>query len=173
MTVLKTLLAYRWPIYLGGLLLMSITAHAVLVYVATRADAPRPVEGFYEKSLTWDADAAVVEASRQLGWTVEIAVPAGPQFSVDAPRPVDVVVTDRDGVGVTRLVGSIVAVRPADSSLNQIGDLVELPHAPGTYRTLIQLGAPGLWELNLDAQRDALRFVHSGRVTVPGGGETP
>ncbi len=164
--------AYRWPMYLGGLLLMSVTANAILVYIATRDDAPRPVEDFYEKSLDWDADAALVEASRQLGWVVEYGIPEGPQYSLDAPRPVDIVVKDQDGSGVIGLAGRLVAVRPADPALNQEGELVELPHAPGSYRTLVHLRAWGIWEFNLDAQRDQLRFVYSGRVHVPAGAET-
>ena len=171
MNLLKTLVAYRWPMYLGGLLLMSITAQGVLVFVATRDDAPRPVKGYYEKSLKWDADAALVAASRQLGWTVEYGIPAGPQYSTDAPRPVDVRVEDGDGSGVPGLEGRLVAVRPADPALNQAGELTELPHAPGSYRTLVRLGARGVWEFNLDAHRDTLRFVYSGRVEVPAGGD--
>lgn len=171
MKALKTLIAYRWPMYLGGLLLMSFTANAILVYIATRPNAPRPVEGYYEKSLEWDADAALVEASRQLGWIVEYGIPDGPQYSSDAPRPVDIVVTDLEGAGVVGLTGRLVAVRPADPALNQAGDLVELPHAPGHYRTLLRLGAWGIWEFNLDVQRGALNFVYSGRVHVPAGRE--
>lgn len=170
MNLLKTLVAYRWPMYLGGLLLMSITAHGILVYMATRDDAPRPVQGYYERSLEWDADTALVEASRQLGWTVEYRIPAGPQYSTDMPRPVDVLVRDGDGAGVIGLAGRLVAVRPADPALNQAGELTELPHAPGRYRTLVRLGARGVWEFNLDTRRDTLRFVYSDRVDVPAGG---
>jgi hypothetical protein len=171
MKAIKILVAYRWPLYLGGLLLMSVIANAVLVYVATRPDAPRPTVDYYEKSLDWDTDAALIEASQQLGWTVEYGIPGGPQYSSDAPRPVDVVVTDPDGAGVVGLQGRLVAVRPADPALNQAGDLVELPHAPGHYRTLLRLGAWGIWEFNLDAERGALRYVYSGRVQVPAGPE--
>ncbi len=172
MKMIKTLVAYRWPMYLGGLLLMSVTANAILVYIATRDDAPRPVEDYYEKSLQWDADAALVEASRQLGWVVAYGIPEGPQYSLDAPRPVDIVVTDQDGAGVIGLTGRLVAVRPAGPPPNPAGALVRLARAPWSYRTLVHLRAWGIWEFNLDAQRDHLRFVYSGRVHVPAGAET-
>ena len=68
--LLRTLSEYRWPIYLGGLLAMSIVACGVLVWVATRPDSPRPIRGYYEAARSWDADEAVEDASRQLGWTV-------------------------------------------------------------------------------------------------------
>ena len=57
---------YRWPIYIGGHLTMSIVACAVLVWVATRPDAPRPIEAYYEAAESWDVDEAVQDASRQL-----------------------------------------------------------------------------------------------------------
>ena len=75
---------YRWPIYIGGHLTMSIVACAVLVWVATRPDAPRPIEGYYEAAQAWDADESVLDASRALGWTVTYDLPAGVPH---VPRP--------------------------------------------------------------------------------------
>ncbi|MBM4370232.1 MAG: FixH family protein [Deltaproteobacteria bacterium] len=173
MELRRAIRTWRWPLMLGGLLAMSITAHAVLVFVATRPDAPRPLPGFYERSLSWDQDAAVREASRGLGWTVTYEVPGGPAFGHAAPRPVDVTVRDRDGAAVTGLEARLEAIRPADPALDAAGRLVELPHAAGRYRALVPLAAPGLWELRLAASRGALRFVHAGRVDVPAGEEGP
>lgn len=158
--------AYRWPVLLGGLLSMSVVANAILVFVATRPDAPPPIADYYQRALQWDADAAVLAASQQLGWSVEFAIPAGGQYAVSARRPVDVAVQDHEGQPVRGLSGRIVAIRPADARLNGDSPLVELPHAPGHYRTLAQLPARGLWELNLDARLGSQRFVHSARVLV-------
>ena len=88
---------YRWPIYVGGLLSMSVMACAVLVFVATRPDAPRPIKGYYDAARKWDADEAVEDASRQLGWTVRYELPSGVPHSRGMPRPVDVRVADREG----------------------------------------------------------------------------
>lgn len=164
--------AYRWPLYLGGLLTLAIVANGVLVYVATRPDTPRPIPAFYEASLTWDADEAVEAASRQLGWSVRYDLPAGVPHTPGMPRPVDVAVVDGAGRGVTGLTGRLLALRPSDGRLNQAGALVELPQRPGSYRTLVRLDLPGLWELRVDARQGALRFVHGARVTVPSDGVT-
>ena len=48
MKLLRLISEYRWPIYLGGLLSMSVVACGVLVWVATRPDSPRPIKGYYE-----------------------------------------------------------------------------------------------------------------------------
>lgn len=167
MTLWRLISDYRWPIFIGGHLTMSIVASGVLVYVATRPDVPRPIQGYYESARSWDADRAVEESSRALGWSVRFDLPAGVPHVAGMPRPVDVTVTDKDGRPVSGLSGQLVAVRPADARLNQRGDLVAVPNAPGTYRTLVRLDEPGAWDLRLDARQQAMTFVHTSRVTVP------
>ena len=80
----------RWPLYLSGLLAMAIAAYGVLIYVATRPSAPRPIPRYYETAERWDADEAATEASRQLGWSVTYEIPKGVPHVSGTPRPVDV-----------------------------------------------------------------------------------
>lgn len=164
----------RWPLYLSGLLAMAIGAYAVLIYVATRPSAPRPVPRFYETALRWDADEAVAEASRQLGWTVTYEIPAGVPHVAGTPRPVDVRVVDRDGKGVALLEGRLLVARPSDQRLSQSATLVGLPQEPGRYRALVVVDLPGAWEFGVDAKQGELRFVHAARVELapdPAAGE--
>jgi hypothetical protein len=157
---------YRWPIYVGALLSMSVIASGILVWVATRPDSPRPIKGYYEAAKAWDADEAVEDASRQLGWTVRYELPSGVPHFPGMPRPVDVRVADRDGKAITGLSGRLFALRPSDTRLNQTGDLVELPQEAGSYRTLVRIDEAGSWELRIDVKRDGLRFVHAARLAV-------
>jgi nitrogen fixation protein FixH len=173
MKVFKVLSDYRWPIFIGGLLSMSIVASGVIVWVATRPDAPRPMKGYYEAARAWDADEAVEAASRQLGWSVSYDLPADVPHYPGMPRPVDVRVADRDGKPVAGLSGRLFAIRPSDTRLNQSGELVALPQTPGRYRTLVVVDAPGAWELRIDARQEALRFVHAARLTVPATAAVP
>jgi len=167
MSVWRMLSEYRWPIFIGGLLAMSISASAVIVYVATRPDAPRPIRGYYEAAQAWDADEAVVDASRQLGWSVAYALPADVPYVAGMPRPVDVTVTDRSNQPVTGLTGRLFAMRPSDARLNQTATLTALPQTPGRYRTLVRMDAPGAWEVRIDTTQGSLRFVHVARLTLP------
>lgn len=167
MRVWRLLSDYRWPIFIAGHLTMSIVASGVLVYVATRPDVPRPIRGYYESARTWDADRAVEDASRALGWSVRFELPAGVPHLAGMPRPVDVTVTDREGRPVQGLTGQLVALRPSDARLNQRGDLVPVPGAGGIYRTLVRLDEPGAWDLRLDVRQQAMTFVHTTRFTVP------
>lgn len=167
MKVTRVLSDYRWPIFIGGLLAMSIVASGVIVWVATRPDAPRPIKGYYESARAWDADDAVEQASRQLGWAVSYELPGDVPHFAGMPRPVDVRVADRDGTPVTGLAGRLYAIRSADTRLNQTADLVALPQSPGLYRTLVILDAPGEWEVRIDTTLATTRFVHAARLTVP------
>jgi nitrogen fixation protein FixH len=164
--LLRLVSEYRWPIYLGGLLAMSVGASAVLVWVATRPDSPRPIRGYYEAAQAWDAGEAVEAASRQLGWEVRYELPSGVPHTPGMPRPVDVRVTDREGNGVAGLAGQLFAIRPSDPRFNQTGPLVGLPQEAGAYRSLVRLDQPGAWELRIDAKQGALRFVHAARISV-------
>lgn len=164
--LLRLLAANRWPLYLGGLLALPVCAYAVLIYVATRPSAPRPLPRYYEASQRWDADEALLAASRELGWTVRYELPAGVPHVAGTPRPVDVQVLDRDGRGVAGLGGRLLAVRPSDPRLNDAGELFAVPQRAGGYRALVRMDEPGLWELRVDAQQGGLRFVHAARVTV-------
>jgi hypothetical protein len=166
MKILRLLSDYRWPIYIAGHLVMSVVACGVLVWVATRDDAPRPIPAYYESAQAWDADEAVMDASRRLGWTVRYELPADIPHYRGMPRPVDVTVADRDGRPVTGLAGHLLAMRPSDTRLNQRGELVEMPSHAGSYRTLVRLDLPGAWELRLDTTQQAMRFVHAARVEV-------
>jgi nitrogen fixation protein FixH len=167
MKLLRLVSEYRWPIYLASLLAMSVVASGVIVWVATRPDTPRPIRGYYEAARAWDAGEAVEEASRQLGWSVSYELPSDVPHLAGMPRPVDVRVADRDGRPVPGLSGRLFAMRPADTRLNQSGELIALPHAPGSYRTLVRIDAPGAWELRIDVRQEALRFVHAARLAVP------
>jgi hypothetical protein len=164
--LLHVLGAYRWPFLLGGLLGMSILAQGVLVYVATRPGAPRPMARYYQRSLNWDADASVLALSRSLGYAVRVAIPRGPEYDMAELRPLDISVHASDGTAVTGLTGSVVMMRPADTRLDNMGDLIALPQAPGNYRALVRLPVAGVWEFALDTRVAGSRFVHTDRVVV-------
>lgn len=166
-TMFRVISEYRWPIYIGGHLVMSVTACAVLVWFATRPDAPRPIPEYYETAQSWDADSAVEEASRELGWTVQYELPADIPHYRGMARPVDVIVADRSGHPVSGLAGRLLAIRPSDTRLNQQGNLVEVPRQPGRYRTLVRLDGPGAWDLRIEAMQQALHFVSATRFSLP------
>jgi nitrogen fixation protein FixH len=162
----RLLSEYRWPIFVGGLLSMSVVSSGVLVWVATRPDAPRPMQGYFEAALAWDVTEAERIASQELGWTVRYELPSDVPSMRGMPRPVDVTVADRNGAPVVDLTGRLFAIRPSDTRLNQTGTLSAIPDQPGRYRTIVRLDEAGEWEMRLDANQQSLRFVHAARMQV-------
>jgi nitrogen fixation protein FixH len=159
MRLLRLASQNRWPLFVVGLLAMSVSAQAVMVFVATRPSAGRPYANYYQHALQWDADSAVLAASRALGWTVSIDIPRGPELAFAELRPVDVTIADRDGQPVTGLEGQVVTTRAADSRAGGATALVALPQTPGRYRSLARLPQAGQWVVGLDAHLGATRFV--------------
>lgn len=166
MKILRLLDEYRWPMFVGGLLSMSIVASGVIVWVATRPDAPRPIEGYYASAQAWDVNEAEKAASLALGWTVRYELPTNVPYMSGMPRPIDVTVVDRAGAPVSDLSGRLFAMRPSNGRLNQEGTLAAIPNEPGRYRTLVRLDESGEWEMRLDANQQSLRFVHAARMQV-------
>ena len=102
MKLFKLISEYRWPIYLGGLLTMSVVSSGVIAWVATRPDTPRPMKDYYETARAWDANEAVEEASRQMGWSVRYELPSDVPHFAGMPRPVDVRVAVPQAPGTYR-----------------------------------------------------------------------
>ncbi len=165
---IKWISDHRWPMFLAGLLIMSITAQGIMVYFATRPDAPRPERGYYERSFDWDQQRAKADASRKLGWELSIDIPAGPQYLPGMKRPVDLDVLDPQQQPIRNLKGMLSAVRPANLRMNTEGTLTELPQSPGRYRVLLDLPQGGLWEFRVALKKDSTEYVEALRIDVPG-----
>ena len=143
MKFLRLVSDYRWPIYIGGHLAMSVVACGVLVWVATRPDAPRPIQGYYEAAQAWDADEAVEDASRQLGWTVRYELPSDvPHFAACRGRSTSAwpIATARPVSGLDRPPVRHPAVRHAAQP--DAASSSSCRSTPGSYRTLVRLDEP-------------------------------
>jgi nitrogen fixation protein FixH len=156
----------RWPIGLQLIMAMVISANVVLLYLATHADASRPLPDWYERAANWDETQALQESSRDLGWSVSWEVPQGPEYGQGMPRPVDLQVRDRHGQPLSGLTGVVEAVRPTGSTTGDRSEISELPQEPGSYRCLLRFSADGLWQLDLTLQQGALTWLGSHRLEL-------
>lgn len=169
----RWLLDHRWPLGLAMGLLVSVGANVTLLYYATRPDASRPEPGYYQRSLHWDQEFAVVESSRELGWSVAFTVLEGPEYAPGMPRPVDFTVTDAEQQPVLGLEGTIQARDLTEARADNHAQVVELPQRPGAYRALLRFPRDGAWDLGLDLQQESTRFVASKRLSIRTLGEGP
>lgn len=105
-------------------------------------------------------DGAALEASRRLGWQVELRLgPAGRDG-----RLVEVVAADAAGAPVAPAAVRLEALHPAAP-----GEVVRaaLPATgPGRHAATLPLRRPGRWELRLTVERRADRWVEARQVEV-------
>jgi len=151
-----------WPWMVVGLLLLMILLMGVLLYSAIGDPSHVVVENYYDKAVHWDREQAQLEQDRRLGWHVELefrAVP--PELAVDAGAGVP------NTLVVAQLVDSL--NRPLDSLSVHLraffsaraGRVFEADLQPmaGGYGAAFRLGPPGMWEFQLEARRDTMRYT--------------
>ena len=168
MKLLRLISEYRWPIYLGGLLAMSVIACGVLVWVATRPDAPRPIKGYYEAAQAWDADEAVEDGEPP-------ARVVGPLRAAlrRAPRPGHAAAGGRPCRRPRREArrrGSRAACSPSarrTPASTSRANSSRCRRRPGATGRSCASTRPGPGSCASTSRQEALRFVHAARLTVP------
>ena len=142
---------YRWPAGIVGIIAVFFVADGLLIATAFSARNVGPEEQYYERALEHDELRAAVQRAELRGLHVVVRVGSAPLSEM--PRPVDVMVTDRSGRPVSRLDGTLTAVRPSDVRLKNSAALVGVPNRPGQYRLLLRVPVSGLWVFELDARQ--------------------
>lgn len=152
-----------WPLMVVGLLAISLSACVITILAAQRDGGAQVVADYYAQAVGWDAAAEAQAASDALGWTATFAL-----GDADAGRrPLTLTVRDADGAPVEGLRGLLHLARPHQAKA--VAQIPLQPDArPGTYRQRVPMAAAGLWDVQVVATRDAARYQHAARLTVPG-----
>lgn len=145
-----------WPGMVVTILLMSVLAHVIFILKASQDNGAQIEEDYYKQAVGWDAQHALQVQSDALRWeaTFDLTGAAG--------GSVEVQLHGADGAPVEGLRGALSA-RHASQAHPQEAALEPVPGAPGRYRAPVVLGRPGLWDLTLDVERGAERFIHTAR----------
>lgn len=127
------------------------------VLIASQSDGgPQVIDRYYQQAVAWDSTAAVRQASRDLGWAVDVT-----RGAVDGRTVLDVRVTDRDGLPVTGLTGELLLRRPQSAG---VLERLRLDAAPATMlRAYPSVSGRGLWDIDVELQRGETRFVDTVR----------
>ncbi len=127
---------------------------------------------YYRKAVQWDSAMARQRESAALGWRATVrlsAVPAAPLAAsgLSAPDPTRALeVTLLDGVGApltgatvrATLIHNADAGRPVTAVLTELGE--------GRYAADPRLAHRGMWEVRIEAERSAARFLTSTRAEL-------
>ena len=64
---------WLWPVLVVGLLLVSVTANLVILFVATNDPSFAVEKDYYTKAVNWDEKRAQDARNLALGWNVDLA----------------------------------------------------------------------------------------------------
>lgn len=145
-----------WPMFVVGILLMSVCAVAATVFAANSDGGVQVIDAYYDQSVNWDENAEAQATSDRLGWTTTLRV-----LPVDSNslRPVEITVRDGHGAPISGLRGTVRLERPQLAK-----SVTELPLAadstePGVYRLMAPINAAGLWDFHLRATHDGNAYL--------------
>ncbi len=145
-----------WPLFVVGLLSMSVATVTITVMASRSDGGAQVVEDYYQKAVNWDETAALQAASAALGWQIELTVAA--TSADEEGRPVEIMLRTRDGQPVDQARGAIRAFRPHRANVVAERTLVAVDGTPGLYRQTLPIQQTGLWDFEITATQDSLRF---------------
>ena len=143
-----------WPLFIVGLLSMSVATVAITVVAARSDGGPQVIDDYYQKAVNWDETVALQAASDALGWQAEVVILP----SHEASRPVEITLRDREGLPITEAQGTIRAFRPHRAEAVAERPLSAVTETPGLYRQAFPIQQAGLWDFEIIATQDSLRF---------------
>jgi nitrogen fixation protein FixH len=153
-----------WPVAIVGVLVVTVGANVALIVAARDPNAYVVEPHYYEKALAWDSTMAIARRSAALGWQVDATLhgwtPSG--------TPLVVQLADSAGAAVAgaqvraELLNNLSPEHPVRAALAEAGG--------GRYAANVPLPRTGLWEIRLEARRDADLFVADLRRDATGGG---
>jgi nitrogen fixation protein FixH len=151
---------WQWPWLVTAALLFTVGVNVVML-VAASGDANGAVvePDYYRKGVEWDLAMARRAASDRLGWRTSASI-----ARVGDGHALRVHATDSTGAPLTGarfvavLIHNLDAARPVRATLEELGD--------GRYEAPVPIAHDGMWEVRLEARRDAARYTSSQRADV-------
>ncbi|HUO09455.1 MAG TPA: FixH family protein [Phycisphaerae bacterium] len=147
--------ALFWGALIVGLLSMEIGLCAWGIYCATSGSQVVVEADYYNKALHWDDHLALMQASKELGWSTSLQIP-----DVGGARgvvPVSFQIHDSGGEAIENAVVSIGYFHHAHPLDLRSATLKET--GPGEYAADMSLNKRGIWEFRISATRGADHFV--------------
>lgn len=131
-----------WVFFICCFFAIDFTVAAIAISMAAGDPSFRSIPGYGERAVAWDVRQARKQASKELGWKVQIER-SGPNLSELIIRIADA--EDKPVVDCTGLARMFHFTRVAEQFE---GKLIET--APGVYHVPIDVAKPGRWQLDLE-----------------------
>lgn len=144
--------ALRWPLFLAGLLGLSLLGHAAMLTLVLNDPNFRVEPDYYRKGLAWDEHQDQARKNHKLGWQPEARLHLQGDGSL-------LELTLRDGEGEP-LDGARVVVRVFHNAhANQIVQVELEGQGAGHYAAVLPLAKPGLHTIRAEVIRGGDRFT--------------
>jgi nitrogen fixation protein FixH len=154
---------WYWPWLVTAALAFTVGVNVVMIFAATSDANGSVVEpDYYRKAVAWDQTMARAAESAKLGWRTRVALelPARDSMRDSTRLVVDVTGPDSQPVRGARFNAELIHNIDASHPLRVV--LTET--RAGRYEAMMPARRAGMWEVRLEARRDADRFVTSQRA---------
>ena len=134
----------KWPWIIVGLLSVHVAGMVTAAMIATHDRSFAVVDNYYEKAVHWDQSQAILRASREMGWKVEIH--ASERVDPLGRRRVDLIVTDGQGGAIGHAVLNVEYFH--DAHANEVRKVTLSPSGtdPSHFGAVLPMRYAGMWE---------------------------
>lgn len=144
--------ALRWPLFLAGLLGLSLAGHGAMLYMALNDSNFRVEPDYYRQGLAWDEHKDQARTNRKLGWQAN-----GTLRAADDASSLVLVLRDADD---QPLDGARVVARVFHNAhARQVVQVDLEPLGDGRYGASLPLRRPGLHTVRAEVIRGGDRFT--------------
>ncbi|QDT62996.1 FixH family protein [Calycomorphotria hydatis] len=153
----------------GGVIFGLLGLQAFMLFVATflaiSGNRDAVIPDYYDRAMHWDESKAALQASEQLGWSVELVVPD--TADLFGNRVLTASLTDAAGNQVTAACGTLMAFPHSNAAETQQLDWREAGEATGIYHATVRMQRPGLWEVRMKFTKGEDTFLSTEQLNIP------
>jgi nitrogen fixation protein FixH len=147
----------RWPLIVLSLLAGHVAIMLVAVVIATHDKSFAVVSNYYDRAVNWDQSQAILRASRELGWHVQI-VPAT-QTDPMGRRQVTFVLTDSAGRAIENAMLNVEYFHDSHASEVQNATISPTGGDGREFTQLLPIRYQGAWEFHVTVTGNGKSFV--------------
>jgi hypothetical protein len=152
-----------WPLFIVGLLSISIFAASYTFVAANSGAGAQVVEDYYQRALDWDEEVNRRQNAERMGWNLTVTVSDTVQNGL---RAVYLDITDDSGLALEGVYGTVRAYRPHLSNAVAEVPLVAVSEQAGRYRQMLPAAATGLWDFELRARTNGEPVFMKKRIDI-------
>ena len=154
----------KWPWIVVGLLSVHVAGMVTAAMIATHDRSFAVVDNYYEKAVHWDQSQALLRASREMGWKVEIK--ASDRVDPLGRRRVDFVVTDAQGRAIPGAVLTVEYFHDAHGNETRKVTLSADGNDPTHFGAVLPMRYAGAWEYQVTVTAGDKTYVEKKTQTL-------